>query len=95
VSKAIRSAPAVSQFRFSLASDAIPLRRELNCIQQILVAERLGEEPDCSSLSIATHRLPKRERTGAVIALTRDFHLFASGITTPFSAVLFSGRYIA
>jgi hypothetical protein len=39
--------------------------------------------------------LPKRERTRQMIALTRDFHVFASRVTTGFSAVLFSFRHIA
>lgn len=30
-----------------------------------------------------------------MIALTRDFHVFASGVTTGFTAVLLAIRYIA
>jgi hypothetical protein len=30
-----------------------------------------------------------------MIALTRDFHVFTSGVTTGFSAVFFSVRYVA
>jgi hypothetical protein len=39
--------------------------------------------------------LPKRERTRQVIALTRDLYVFASRVTTGFSAVLLSIRHIA
>jgi hypothetical protein len=39
--------------------------------------------------------LPKRERTRQMIALARDFHVFPSRVTTGFSAVLLSIRYIA
>jgi hypothetical protein len=39
--------------------------------------------------------LPKRERTRQMIALARDFHVFASRVTTRFSAVLLSIRHIA
>jgi hypothetical protein len=41
------------------------------------------------------HELPKRERTCEMVALTRDFHVFASRVTTGFSAVFFSIRHIA
>jgi hypothetical protein len=39
--------------------------------------------------------LPKRKRTCRMAALTRDFHFFASRVTTSFSAVFFSIQYIA
>jgi hypothetical protein len=39
--------------------------------------------------------LPKRERTRQMIALARDFHVFASRVTTGLSAVLLSIRHIA
>jgi hypothetical protein len=40
-------------------------------------------------------RLPDHERACPVIALARDFYVFASRVTTSFSAVLFSIRHIA
>jgi len=39
--------------------------------------------------------LPKRKRTHRMIALTRDFYVFASRVTTGFSAVFFSIPNIA
>jgi hypothetical protein len=39
--------------------------------------------------------MPKRERACHVVALTGDFHVFASCVTTRFSAIFFSIRYIA
>src|SRR3984957_6843026 len=42
--------PQRRNFHPSLASRAIPLQRDLNRIQQILVAERFGEELDGSRL---------------------------------------------
>jgi len=39
--------------------------------------------------------LPNRERAWQMVALTRDFHVLASGVTTGFSAIFFAIRYIA
>ena len=43
----------------------------------------------------ARHGLPERQRTRRMVALTRDLHVFASGVTTRISAVLFSIWYVA
>jgi hypothetical protein len=43
----------------------------------------------------ARHKRPKRERTRPMVALTRDFHVFASRVTTRLPAVFFSNWYIA
>jgi hypothetical protein len=40
-------------------------------------------------------KLPNRERTCQMVALTRDFDVFASRVTTRISAVLFPIAYIA
>jgi hypothetical protein len=65
------------------------------------VTSRVSPAQPDMSLSVgevsgtARHRLPKRERTRQMVALTRDLHVFASGVTTRISAVLFSIWYIA
>src|ERR1700674_1214272 len=41
------------------------------------------------------HKLPNRERTCRMVALTCDFHVVASCVAARISAVLFSGWYIA
>jgi hypothetical protein len=47
-------------------------------------------------VSITSWREPsKRQWTWQVVALTSDFHLVASSLTTGFTAVFFSVRYIA
>jgi hypothetical protein len=43
----------------------------------------------------ARREVPKCEWTRRMVALTRDFEVFASRVTTGFSAVFFSIRYIA
>ena len=42
----------------------------------------------------SSRKLPQRERTCQMVALTRDFHVFASRVTADFSAVFFSICYI-
>ena|ERR1700746_3292903 len=42
----------------------------------------------------SSRKLPQRERTCQMVALTRDFHVFASRVTADFSAVFFSIWYI-
>jgi hypothetical protein len=40
-------------------------------------------------------KLPKREWTCQMVALTRDFHILASGVPTGFTAIFLAIRYIA
>ena len=49
---------------------------------------KLSSVGEVSSTSI--RELPKHERACPMVALTRDFHVFASRVTTGFSAVFFS-----
>jgi hypothetical protein len=44
--------------------------------------------------STSSRELPKGEGTCPMVALTRDFHVFASRVTADFSAVFFSIWYI-
>jgi hypothetical protein len=60
----------------------------------------LGGAPALSLLagpagSVLTHKTPKREWTRRMVALTRDFHIFAACVTTRFSAEFFSNWHIA
>jgi|SRR5579863_1547328 len=64
------------------------------------VTPEISAQPDLSLpvgqvSGTARHRLLKYRRTGEMVALTRDLHVFASGVATRISAVLFSICYIS
>jgi hypothetical protein len=59
---------------------------------------RIRANPSSSTGQVShtnRRRLPDHERACRVIALAGDFYVFASRVTTSFSAVLFSIRHIA